>query len=89
MVYFQTKKIPIWVNFLRALDWKMLMYFIAIRNILRTFGISYDHLVHFCVHLVNFPRFGIVYQEKSGNPGVQQRGAEKKVFLQIAAITIL
>jgi hypothetical protein len=25
----------------------------------------------FCGHLVHFPRFGILYREKSGNPGVE------------------
>jgi hypothetical protein len=31
-----------------------LIYFMAIWNVLRTFGILYDHLVHFCAHLVHF-----------------------------------
>jgi hypothetical protein len=34
----------------------------AIGNILWPFGI-------YCGHLVNFPRFGMLYLEKSGNPG--------------------
>jgi hypothetical protein len=38
-----------------------LVYFTAIGNILRLFGI-------FCGNLVYFPRFGILDQEKSGNP---------------------
>jgi hypothetical protein len=40
-----------------------LVYFTAIGNILSPFGI-------FCVNLVWYisPRFGILYQEKSGNP---------------------
>jgi hypothetical protein len=38
--------------------------FSAIRNILWTFGL-------FCGNLVCFPRFGIMYQEKSCNPTVQ------------------
>jgi hypothetical protein len=42
MVYLQTKN-PIW----NALDWKMLIYFMAIWNILQTFVILCDHLVHF------------------------------------------
>jgi hypothetical protein len=75
-------KIPIWVHkFWSDLDWKMLMYFMAICNILWAFGILYDHLVHFvpiwyilcpfgtfCAHLVHFFGFGIMHQEKSGNP---------------------
>jgi hypothetical protein len=48
MVYLQTNKIPIWVNFgVCTLGWKMLIYFMVIWNILRTFGLFYDHLVHF------------------------------------------
>jgi hypothetical protein len=34
-------------KFWRVLDWKMLIYFMAIRNSLRTFGKFYDHLVNF------------------------------------------
>jgi hypothetical protein len=37
------------------------IYFTAIRHILWSFGI-------FCGNLVSFPRFGILLQEKSGNP---------------------
>jgi hypothetical protein len=59
MVYFQTKK-PIWVNFSRVLDWKMLKFFMAIGNIGRTFGIFYDHLVHFVFIWCIFSGFGIV-----------------------------
>jgi hypothetical protein len=39
-----------------------LIYFTAIENILWAFGI-------FCGNLLYFPRFGILHQEKSGNPG--------------------
>jgi hypothetical protein len=48
-----------------ALDWKMLIYlkyFMDIWDTLWPFGT-------FCVHLVHFSGFGIMYQEKSGNPG--------------------
>jgi hypothetical protein len=38
-------------------------YFMAIGNILWPFGV-------FCGNLVYFPRFGILVQEKSGNPGM-------------------
>jgi hypothetical protein len=47
----------------------MLIYFMAIWNILRPIGKVYGHLEHFC-HLVHFSGFGIVDQEKSGNPDV-------------------
>jgi hypothetical protein len=32
-------------NFWRTLEWKMLVYFMPIRNILRPFGIFYGHIV--------------------------------------------
>jgi hypothetical protein len=44
-----------------------LVYFTAIGNTLWPFGI-------FCSNLVYFPRFGILDQEKSGNPGRQVPG---------------
>jgi hypothetical protein len=54
MVYFHTKN-PNSGKFWSALDWKMLIYFTSISNILHTFGIFYDHLGStFCVHLVHF-----------------------------------
>jgi hypothetical protein len=46
----------------------MLVYFMALWNILQALGIFYDHLVQFVVHLVHFSGFSIMYQEKSGNP---------------------
>jgi hypothetical protein len=63
MFSFQTKN-PHFRQFWRALDWKMTFW-----NILKKFGIfTYNHFVHF-VHI--FSGFGIMYQEKSGNPGEQ------------------
>jgi hypothetical protein len=64
-------KLLIWVYF--GGPWNAKCCFI-----LCPFGIFYSHLVYiFNVHLVIlssfgifFPRFGILYQEKSGNPGV-------------------
>jgi hypothetical protein len=38
-------------------------------GILWPFGIFYGHLVHFVFLWYIFSGFGIVYQEKSGNPG--------------------
>jgi hypothetical protein len=40
---------------LRAIDWKMLIYFMAIWNILSTFGEFYDHLVNFVLIWYIFP----------------------------------
>jgi hypothetical protein len=34
-------------KFLRALDWKLLIYFMDILEYLKTFGDFYDHLVRF------------------------------------------
>jgi hypothetical protein len=68
MVCFQTKS-PDLGKFCRALDCKLLIYFMAIWNMLWTFGIFYDHLVHLAFIWYIFLGFGIVYQEKSGNPG--------------------
>jgi hypothetical protein len=50
------------------------MYFMAIWNIIWRFGIFYDHLVQFvCIHSAwyIFSDFGIMYQEKSGDPEQQ------------------
>jgi hypothetical protein len=40
----------------------------AVWNILETIGIFNDYLAHFVFILYMFPGFGIMYQEKSGNP---------------------
>jgi hypothetical protein len=54
MVSFQTKN----PNLSKGphLDGKMLKYFMAIWNILRLFGIFYDHLVHFFRFWYHVPR---------------------------------
>jgi hypothetical protein len=70
MVYFQTKN-PILGKFWRVLQWKMLVYFVAIWSILRPFGILYDHLAYFSPFPYIFPYFGILHPEKSGNPGFE------------------
>jgi hypothetical protein len=50
------------------LQWKTLVYFMAIRSILRPFGIIYGRLAH-CVFIwYIFSGFGVMHQEKSGNP---------------------
>jgi hypothetical protein len=73
MVSFQTKN-PNLGKFCRDLDWKMLIYFVSIWNILKTL---YDHL-GYCMTILGycmpiwyiFSGSGIMYQEKSGNPGL-------------------
>jgi hypothetical protein len=44
--------------------------FRAILSILRPYGVLYGQLVHFVVIWYIFPQFGILYLDKSGNPGV-------------------
>jgi hypothetical protein len=62
MVYFLTK-IPIWVHFGGlGMEWEMLVYF--------TLGIFYSRLVYFRQIWYIF-RFGMLYPEKSGNPGAE------------------
>jgi hypothetical protein len=67
MVCFQTKN-PNLGQFWSALDWKIFIYFMAICNILWTFGIFYDHLAHFAYFWYIFSGFGFMYLEKSGSP---------------------
>jgi hypothetical protein len=60
MAYFQTEN-PNVGKCWRVLQCKMLVYFMAIWSILWPFGIFYGYLAY-------FSRFGMLYQEKSGNP---------------------
>jgi hypothetical protein len=56
----------------RASDWKMLIYFMAIGKYFmdKYLGYStYDHSLHFVFIWYIFSSFGIMHQEKSGNPG--------------------
>jgi hypothetical protein len=74
MVCFQTQN-PNLGKFCRALEWKMLVYFMVIWNILRSFGIFYGNLVMLWLHIWHiFPCFGILCQEKSGNPAWNVNG---------------
>jgi hypothetical protein len=79
MVYFKTKN-PNMGKFWRALKW----------IILWTFGIFFGHWVY--LHIVFpfgnvvvvwyiFPRFGILCQEKSGNPVLEIGKVENNYFL--------
>jgi hypothetical protein len=67
MVYFQTKN-PILGKFWKVLQWKMLVFLGPFLSLLWPNGLFYGHLVHFVVIWYIFPRFGISYREKSGNP---------------------
>jgi hypothetical protein len=48
----------------------------TIWSILRPLEIFYGHLVYFVVIWYISPRFGILYQEKSGNPGANPKNFE-------------
>jgi hypothetical protein len=67
MVCFQTKN-PNLVKFWKVLLRKILVYFMTIWSILRPLEIFYGHLVNYVVIWYIFLRFGILDQEKSGNP---------------------
>jgi hypothetical protein len=73
MVCFQTKD-PNLGKFWRVLHWKTLVYIVDTWPILRSLIIFYEqfyqtgNLVLFVVIWYIFSRFGILYQEKSGNP---------------------
>jgi hypothetical protein len=79
---FQTQN-PDFGKIWRALEWKMLYYFMTIRNILRLFGIIYGLLVWFVViWYMYFYVLVCLAQEKSGNPGV---AAAQRAFTKAVA----
>jgi hypothetical protein len=65
---FQTKNL-----FFRVLQWKMLVYFIAIWSTRLRLGIFCGHLIYLWLFGMYFSRFGMLYQEKSGNPAPEER----------------
>jgi hypothetical protein len=70
MVHFQTKNI-FFVNFGRALNRKRLTYFVANRNIGNIVNLSILRPFGKLVPIwYIFPHFGMLSQEKSGNPGL-------------------
>jgi hypothetical protein len=60
MVSFQTKN-PNECKIWRVLQWKMLVYFMAIWTILWPFGQFSGHLAHFMAIWYIFPRFGTFF----------------------------
>jgi hypothetical protein len=60
-------KIPIWI-ILESPILKMLIYFCNLGYLMDVWDIWLPFGT-FCVHLAPFSGFGIMYQEKSGNPG--------------------
>jgi hypothetical protein len=88
MVSFQTKN-PNLGKFWRVLLWKLLLYFMTIWPILQPLEIFYGHLRYFVAFWYIFPRFGILDQEKSGNPGEQHRlSLEQTQYVQVLASVV-
>jgi hypothetical protein len=79
MVCFQTKN-PNLGKFWNAWHWKILIYFMSISNILHTFGIFHGNLVHFVFIWYILSGFGIMYQEKSGNPATYRYAEPRSDF---------
>jgi hypothetical protein len=81
MAYFQTKN-PNLGKLWRAFEWKILVHLMPISNILRPFGnFTKLHTTKFGIFvliLYIFPRFGILCQEKSGNPARFIQHGQKK-----------
>jgi hypothetical protein len=80
IVCFQTKN-PNLGKFGRALDWKMLIYFMPIWNILQTFGIFYNQLSHFVFISCIFFQFWYHVPRK-----IWQPRTHCKVFHEVADI---
>jgi hypothetical protein len=71
-------------NFWRVLKWKKLAYLMNTWSILQPFGLFYVYLVFigiYCGNLVYFPRFGMLYQEKSGNPGCRYNNSKVNLII--------
>jgi hypothetical protein len=67
MVSFNTKNTNLG-EFWRALEWKMLVHFMTILNILHVFGIFYGQGVILCTFGIFSSHFGTLYLDRSGNP---------------------
>jgi hypothetical protein len=81
MVCFQTKNLNLG-KFCRVLLLKILLYFMTIWSILRPLEIFNGHSVYFVVIWYMFPRFGILDQEKSGNPGPKSQSYDRELQRQ-------
>jgi hypothetical protein len=67
------------------LEWTIWVYILAILVVLRQFGVFYLHWEYFVVIWYIFSHFGMLQQEKSGNPG---RGAISEKHLQQLASSV-
>jgi hypothetical protein len=85
MAYFQSKN-PNLGKFWRALQWNMLVYLMASLYFYQI-CIVCGHLVDYMVVWYIFPRFGMMYQEKSGNPDMSRKKDLSKIFLTFFKFT--
>jgi hypothetical protein len=53
----------------------------VILSIFLTNGIFYGHLIHFVAIWYSIPRFGMLYQEKSGNPAFSNNSGDMSDIL--------
>jgi hypothetical protein len=74
MLNFKTKNPNLGI-FLLALEGKIWLYFMAILVLVSPFVAFYLLLVYFVVIWYIFSHFGMLHQEKSGNPGLSEDGA--------------
>jgi hypothetical protein len=63
MVYFQTKNPKL----------GQILSVFQVKRYCQILGPFYGHLVYYVVILVHFSSFGMLYQEKSGNPAARRR----------------
>jgi hypothetical protein len=67
-------------TFFSALEWKWVVYSLAIWNIFWPFGILCGHSGNLVELWYSFPDFGIFCQEKSGNP-CAKHGPPKMILI--------
>jgi hypothetical protein len=70
MVYFQTKPSNFGILW-KALEFNFFIYFMTVWYSMWLFALSSSHLLY-------FPHFGMLYQAKSGNPGMYSISAITK-----------
>jgi hypothetical protein len=73
MAYFRTAKIPIWVNFWWVLQWKMLVYFLAIRSIFTAIW----HILWYVIGFIFCPVLVCCTKKKTGNPTIERRSTTR------------
>jgi hypothetical protein len=88
MVFFQTKN-PNLGKFLRVLQWKMLVDFMAVRSILRPFGVFCGHMNYFMFIWYTFFSFWYFVPRKIWQPCLRSRVTSASVVkIYNAAISL-